>query len=44
MKRPAEHNVAQLVEQILIEAIQFGASDVHFEPTSSELQVRFRLD
>ena len=44
MKRPAEHNVAQLVEQILIEAIQFGASDIHFEPTSNELQVRFRLD
>ncbi len=44
MKHSTEHNVAQLVEQILTEAIQFGASDIHFEPTSTELQVRFRLD
>lgn len=44
MKHSPEHNVAQLVEQILTEAIQSGASDVHFEPTSSELKVRFRLD
>lgn len=44
MSHPAQPNVAQLVEHILIEAIQFGASDVHFEPTSTELQVRYRLD
>lgn len=44
MNHSAQPNVAQLVEQILLEAIQFGASDVHFEPTSTELQVRYRLD
>lgn len=44
MNHSAQPNVAQLVEQILLEAIEFGASDVHFEPTSSELQVRYRLD
>jgi general secretion pathway protein E len=44
MNRPAQPNVARLVEQILLEAIQFGASDVHFEPTSGDLQVRYRLD
>lgn len=44
MKHSGEPNVAQLVEQILLEAIQFGASDIHFEPTSDRLQVRYRLD
>ncbi|MBL7214188.1 MAG: type II/IV secretion system protein [Phycisphaerae bacterium] len=44
MNHSAQPNVAQLVEQILLEAIQFRASDIHFEPTSTELQVRYRLD
>ncbi len=44
MNHSAQPNVAQLVEQILLDAIQFGASDIHFEPTSSHLQVRYRLD
>ncbi len=44
MKNPANHNVVELVRQFLLEAIRCGASDVHFEPTSSGLQVRYRLD
>lgn len=44
MNNPPEHNVAEVVDGILKEAIQFGASDIHFEPTSSQLQIRYRLD
>lgn len=44
MNHSAQPNVAHLVEEILLEAIRFGASDIHFEPTSGDLLVRFRLD
>ncbi len=44
MDNYAEHNVAELVEGVLTEAIKFGASDIHFEPTSSQLLIRYRLD
>lgn len=44
MDNSAEHNVAELVEGILTEAIEFGASDIHFEPTHSHLLIRYRLD
>jgi type II secretory ATPase GspE/PulE/Tfp pilus assembly ATPase PilB-like protein len=44
MNRSAQPNVAELVEQYLNEAIEFGASDIHFEPTSEGLQVKYRLD
>jgi type II secretory ATPase GspE/PulE/Tfp pilus assembly ATPase PilB-like protein len=37
-------NIAELVDSILEEAVQFGASDIHFEPTSTELQVKYRMD
>jgi type II secretory ATPase GspE/PulE/Tfp pilus assembly ATPase PilB-like protein len=37
-------NVSALVDQFLDEAIAFGASDIHFEPTSSGLHVKYRLD
>lgn len=39
-----EAPVVQLVNDILIKAIQARASDIHFEPTKSELMVRFRID
>jgi general secretion pathway protein E len=34
----------QAVELILAEADRLGVSDVHFEPTARELEVRFRVD
>jgi general secretion pathway protein E len=37
-------NVASLVDDLLKKAIACGASDIHFEPTSAELDVKFRLD
>jgi len=36
--------VVSLVDRILIEAIDCGASDIHVEPQEQSLQVRFRLD
>jgi len=37
-------DVVSLVDDLLKKAIESGASDVHFEPTGSELAVKFRLD
>ena len=36
--------VVSLVDRILIEALQSGASDIHVEPQENSLAVRFRLD
>jgi type II secretory ATPase GspE/PulE/Tfp pilus assembly ATPase PilB-like protein len=37
-------DVAALVDDFLEGAIKAGASDIHFEPTESELVVKYRLD
>lgn len=37
-------DVVSLVDDLLIKAVECGASDIHFEPTSAELDVKFRLD
>lgn len=37
-------DVVCLVDDLLKWAVQCGASDVHFEPTGSELAIKFRLD
>jgi type II secretory ATPase GspE/PulE/Tfp pilus assembly ATPase PilB-like protein len=37
-------DVVSLVDDLLKKAVNSGASDVHFEPTDSELLVKFRLD
>ena len=37
-------DVVSLVGSLLDKAIDAGASDVHFEPTASEMVVKFRLD
>ena len=44
MKNKAKSNIPELVDDILKEAIRFGASDIHFEPTSAALQIKYRLD
>ena len=36
--------VVSLVDRVLIEAIEAGASDIHIEPQEHSLEVRFRLD
>lgn len=36
--------VTQLVNLILLEAVKRRASDIHFEPFESRLQVRYRID
>ena len=42
---PADaENVVGIVDELLDRAVTAGASDIHFEPTGSELKVKFRLD
>ncbi|HSD78787.1 MAG TPA: ATPase, T2SS/T4P/T4SS family [Solirubrobacteraceae bacterium] len=36
--------VIKLVNQIIAQAVEMGASDVHFEPGEREMRVRFRVD
>lgn len=36
--------VVSLVDRILVQALQVGASDIHVEPQNAGLQVRFRQD
>ncbi len=36
--------VIRLVNQIVAQAVEQGASDIHLEPLGSELRVRFRID
>src|SRR4051794_34612324 len=36
--------VIKLVNQIVAQAIELGASDIHFEPEEREMRVRFRVD
>ena len=42
--RPQAGDVVSVVDDLLAKAVESGASDVHFEPTGSELLVKFRLD
>jgi general secretion pathway protein E len=37
-------DVVALVDELLAKAVDTGASDIHFEPTGSDLIVKFRLD
>jgi type II secretory ATPase GspE/PulE/Tfp pilus assembly ATPase PilB-like protein len=39
-----KNDVVSLVDELLEKAVNYGASDVHFEPTGAELAVKFRLD
>jgi len=43
-KKTDAQDVVSLVDELLQRAVKSGASDVHFEPTSAELVVKFRLD
>ena len=39
-----EPSIAQLMDEILLRAAKTGASDIHVEPTDTELTIRFRID
>ena len=36
--------IVEIVNEIIIDAIKKGASDVHFEPYENKLKVRIRID
>jgi type II secretory ATPase GspE/PulE/Tfp pilus assembly ATPase PilB-like protein len=42
--KPNGDDVVRLVDDLLRQAVESSASDVHFEPTSSNLAIKFRLD
>ena len=39
-----KESVIQAVAKILVKAYQDGASDIHIEPSESDLRIRFRID
>ncbi len=39
-----QHPIIRLVNEIIRDAVSQNASDIHFEPTERNLQVRFRVD
>jgi len=43
-KGPGEHDVIDLVDRLLSEALRVEASDVHVEPTVAGTLVRYRID
>jgi type IV pilus assembly protein PilB len=44
--QPADDNspVVKTVNQIILQAIQIGASDIHFDPQEDSLRIRYRVD
>lgn len=44
LEQADQNPVIRMVNAILVEAIQQGASDIHFEPTEEGLAVRYRID
>ncbi len=45
LRRSAEEApVVKLVHSIIADAVERGASDIHFDPRESEMRVRFRVD
>jgi general secretion pathway protein E len=42
--KPDGDDVVRIVDDLLKQAVESAASDVHFEPTSSNLAIKFRLD
>lgn len=39
-----KESVIQAVAKVLIKAYQDGASDIHIEPSETDLRIRFRID
>lgn len=42
--RDQEATIIRFVNQLILEGVQLGASDIHVEPEASSLRVRYRLD
>jgi len=42
--RSGAQDVVEIVEELLGKAVSAGASDIHFEPTGADLNVKYRLD
>jgi general secretion pathway protein E/type IV pilus assembly protein PilB len=41
---PSSQWVVNLLEEILSEAVQLGASDIHFEPSGASVKLRYRIN
>ncbi len=37
-------DIVSMVDDLLQKAVEYGASDIHFEPTGNDLKVKYRLD
>ncbi len=44
LEQSDENPVIRMVNTLIVEAIQQGASDIHFEPTEEGLSIRYRID
>lgn len=44
LEKQEDSPVIRLLNMIIIEAIQQGASDIHFEPLENEMAIRYRID
>ena len=44
LEQSDENPVIRMVNTLMVEAIQQGASDIHFEPTEEGLSIRYRID
>ncbi len=44
LQQSEENPIIRMVNTLLLDAIQNGASDIHFEPTESGLSIRYRVD
>ncbi len=44
LEQSDQNPVIRMINAILVEAIQQGASDIHFEPTEEGLSIRYRID
>ena len=36
--------IVEIANEIIIDAVNKGASDIHFDPTKDDLKIRFRID
>ena len=44
LESASEAPVVQLVHSVIADAVERGASDIHFDPRDGDMRVRFRLD
>ena len=36
--------IVEIANEIIIDAVNKGASDIHFDPSKDDLKIRFRID